>query len=147
VLRKALGRDPKNAQVHHSLGLLLARQRRMPEALAALGKATEFDPGGPRFAYVYGVGLNSAGRRAEALAVLRKAHRQHPEHRDLLIALTTISRDAGDITSALEYARALVQLMPEDPSAQALFTEVQAIQGSSRGAPPGPGRPARPQTP
>lgn len=147
VLRKALGRDPRNAQLHHSLGLLLARQRRLPEALAALRKATELDPGEPRFAYVYGVGLNSTGRRAEALAVLRKAHRQHPEHRDLLIALTTISRDAGDITSALEYARALVQLMPEDPSAQALFTEVQAIQRSSRGAPPGPGRPARPQTP
>jgi len=143
ALRKALERDPRNAQVHHSLGLLLARQRRLPEALGALRKATELDPGEPRFAYVYGVALNSAGRRAEALMALRKAHRQHPQHRDLLIALTTISRDAGDITSAMEYARALVQLMPEDLSAQALFTEVQAIQRSS----PGQERPARRQTP
>ena len=145
VLRNALKHDPGSAQVHHSLGLLLARQRRLPEALGALRKATELDPGEPRFAYVYGVALNSTGRRAEALAVLRQASRRHPAHRDLLIALTTISRDAGDIASALAYARALVQLMPEDTSAQALVRELQALQRSPRGA--GPGRPARPQTP
>jgi Flp pilus assembly protein TadD len=147
ALRKALERDPRNAQVHHSLGLLLVRQRRLPEALGALRQATELDQGEPRFAYVYGVALNSAGRRSEALAVLRQASRRHPAHRELLIALTTINRDAGDISSALAYALALVQLMPDDASAQALLRELQALQRSSPGATPGQERPARRQTP
>ena len=46
------------------------RLKRSDEALNELRKATELDPGGARYAYVYAVALHSAGHGNEALAAL-----------------------------------------------------------------------------
>jgi Flp pilus assembly protein TadD len=50
------------------------------------------------------VALNSAGRRDEAIALLKKALAKHPNDRDTLTALINFRREAGDISGALEYA-------------------------------------------
>ncbi len=56
-----------------------ARAAKRPgEALAELGRAAELAPGTPDFAYAYAIGLHSAGRADEALAVLRAAQRAQP---------------------------------------------------------------------
>ena len=47
-------------------------------ALASLERAVELAPDNARYAYVYGVGLNSAGRSEKAIAVLTSAHSRHP---------------------------------------------------------------------
>ena len=39
---------------------------------------------------------------------------KHPDNRDILLALVTFSRDAGDLAAALEYAEQLVRLAPDD---------------------------------
>lgn len=53
TLRKGLEVAPDNAALWHALGLALVRQHRPGEALDALKKAAELDPGNRRFTEVY----------------------------------------------------------------------------------------------
>jgi predicted CXXCH cytochrome family protein len=121
VLRSAVGVSPRDAAAHHAFGLALVRQKRLSEALAELRLAAELEPGQARYVYVYAVGLNSAGRPKEAMAVLGENLRQHPNDRDTLLALIGFSRDAGDVTAALGFAERLSQLMPGDPQISRLL--------------------------
>jgi Flp pilus assembly protein TadD len=57
ILREGLELSPRDATLHHALGLSLVRQQRGPEALRELKLATELDPRNERFAYVYEVAL------------------------------------------------------------------------------------------
>ena len=67
TLRQALALDPQNATVHHALGLLLIRQKRLPEALAALAEAARLGEDNPRYGYVYAVALNSTDQGPKAI--------------------------------------------------------------------------------
>ncbi len=129
ILREALQEVPEAAAVHYVFGLLLARQQRLDEAIAALEKASALEPSNARYSYVHGIALNTSGNAGEALAVLDKAHRLNPFDRDLLQALATISRDQGVLDKAVQYARDLVALSPQDPSAQQLLDQLQAQRG------------------
>jgi predicted CXXCH cytochrome family protein len=125
VLREALRRSPESAALHHAVGLLRVRQKRMSEALAELKLAVSFDRGNARYAYVYGVALNGVGQAQKAIAMLQSALRQHPFDRDLLFALASIYRDNGQPHKALSYARTLAELEPENPERAALVAELQ----------------------
>ena len=82
LLRKALIIEPNNADVRHSLGLLLVRQHNYAEALDQLRQASELAPDNVRYAYVYAIALNSTGAAAQAMTLLERTHRQHPaDHR------------------------------------------------------------------
>ncbi len=129
VLREGLDRALETAGIHHALGLLLVRERRMDEALVHLEMAAGEGAGSPRYAYVYGVGLNSAGKPAEALAVLKRTHQAFPADRDVLVGLVTISRDSGAMTDAVAYARKLATLVPDDAGVQRLLTELEPGSG------------------
>jgi tetratricopeptide (TPR) repeat protein len=124
LLRQGLGRVPEAAALHHALGLLLVRRGRTAEALVELGRAAELAPTSARYAYVYGVALNSTGAAARALAVLQAAHERHTGDPDVLAALATISRDRGDRAAARTYARRLLQAAPELPEARRLSLEL-----------------------
>jgi Flp pilus assembly protein TadD len=121
ALRKALAVDPRNAAVHHALGLLLVRQKRASEALAELAQAAELAPGVPEYAYTYAIGLHSAGRTDDALAALRSASARNPGARNVLVALVTINRERGAAAEARRYAEKLVAAAPADPAARALL--------------------------
>jgi len=58
ILREGLELSPRDATLHHALGLSLVRQQRGPEALRELKRATDLDPRNERFAYVYEVALS-----------------------------------------------------------------------------------------
>ena len=124
VLRKALTVADR-PEVHHALGLLLVRQRRTREALAELERAVAGSPDDVRYAYVLGVALHSTGQTKRGLEVLRRAHERRPVDRDVLVALITISRDAGDLAAARAYATALVELAPQDEGARRLRAELE----------------------
>ena len=124
LLRQGLGRVPGAPALHHALGLLLVRRGRTAEALIELGRAAELAPTSARYAYVYGVALNSTGAAARALAVLQAAHERHTGDPDILAALATISRDRGDRAAARTYARKLLQAAPELPEARRLSQEL-----------------------
>jgi tetratricopeptide (TPR) repeat protein len=126
VLRDGLTAFPADAELHHALGLALVRAQRLPEAMVELRRAAQLAPGSARYTYVYAVALNSAGKRAEALRVLRENEHRHPADRDTIMALVDLLRKQGDRRGALDYANGLAELMPDDPWVVALIRSLQA---------------------
>jgi len=124
VLREGLAAAPDDPALHHALGLLLVREKRLPEAVGELARAAELEPDNPRYAYVRALALQGVGQPKKALAVLEAAQHRHPTNRDLLVALATMNRDAGDRETALGYARKLAELNPDDADAATLLSEL-----------------------
>jgi Flp pilus assembly protein TadD len=124
VLREGLAVLPEDPVLHHALGLLWVREKRLPEAVGELARAAQLAPDNPRYAYVQALALQGMNQTNQALAVLKTAQRRHPADRDLLLALATLNRDAGDAEAALGYARKLSELNPDDPQAAALLSEL-----------------------
>ena len=125
VLRTAIAGSPRDAGLHHSLGLALTRLKRPAEALGELARAAELEPERVRYAYVYAVGLHSAGRGGEAMTVLKEILARHPGDRETLLALISFSRDAGDVPTALDYAERLAKVTPGDPDVIALIENLR----------------------
>lgn len=61
VLETGIEHVPESAAIHHSLGLLLVREGDRPEALAALRKAVDLEPGNARYVYVLDVAQSEFG--------------------------------------------------------------------------------------
>ncbi len=112
VLRKAMEVIPRNADVHHALGLSLVRQKRTSEALEELRLASKLNLDNARYVYVYAVALNSTDMPEQAIRVLQDAHNQHPSDIDILSALVAFHRDMGNQAAAREYAEKLRMISP-----------------------------------
>ena len=125
MLRTAVSTSPRDAGLHHALGLVLTRLKRPNDALAELQRAADLEPERARYAYVYAVALHSAGRGTEALTVLKESLARHPDDRDTLQALVSFSRDAADVTSALAYAERLSRVLPDDVNLAALIDRLR----------------------
>ena len=114
VLREGIKVAPKNAILHHALGLALVRQKRMDTALAELEQATLLDPENARFSYVYAVALHSSGKSDAAITRLKKNLADHPNNRDVLEALVSFYRARGEGVEAKKYADRLKSLMDNE---------------------------------
>lgn len=125
VLREALARAPDDASLHHALGLQQVREQKLSEALTELARAAELNPAQSRYAYVYAIALNSAGRREQALEVLEANHQRHPADRDTLAALVSFNQDGGHQAAALRYAKRLQQVTPGDPGLEYLISRLK----------------------
>jgi Flp pilus assembly protein TadD len=125
MLRAAIDQSPRDAGLHHALGLALTRLKRSDEAIDELRRAAEFEPERARYAYVYAVGLHSTGRSGDAMAVLEDTLVRHPNDRDTLLALIGFNRDAGDVATALHYGERLAQIAPDDPDVTALMKNLR----------------------
>jgi tetratricopeptide (TPR) repeat protein len=125
VLRNAIDAAPNDAGLHHALGLSLVRLKRPDDALVELGRATELDRHSARYAYVYGVALHSAGRQQEAIAQLKKSLAEHPENREIIMAIVSFSREAGDAATALQYAEQAARIAPDDPTVTGMVRELR----------------------
>ncbi len=125
VLRTAISASPKDAGLHHVLGLALTRLKKPDDALAAFARAAELEPDRARYAYVYAVALHTAGRADEAMTVLKDSLTRHPDDRDTLLALVSYDRDAGNIGAALEYAERLARNAPNDRSLAGLVEDLR----------------------
>jgi predicted CXXCH cytochrome family protein len=130
ILQETIVAVPRDAGLHHALGLALVRLKRNDEALAELNKASELDPERSRYAFVYAVALHSGGRIQEAMTVLKGNLARHPNDRDTLLALISFSRDSGDAKSALDYAQRLAKISPADPGLAALINELKRQVGA-----------------
>ena len=119
--------SPRDAGLHHALGLALVRLKRHRRGAGANCAAQpSSSPDRARYAYVYAVALHSAGRGEQAMAVLKENLARHPEDRDTLLALISFSRDAGDLVAALEYAERLARLVPGDRDVANLVRSLQS---------------------
>jgi predicted CXXCH cytochrome family protein len=125
VLRTAAAASPRDAAIQHAMGLTLTRLKRPGEAIAAFQRATELGPDVAQYAYVYGVALHSGGRPIEGIAVLQEALQKHPANREILSALISFNRIAGNTTAALDFAERLALVTPDDQSLAALVRELR----------------------
>ena len=125
VVRKGLVLLPNAADLHHALGLLLVRKADKTTALQELAAAVKLAPDNARYAYVYGIGLNSNGQPREALAALKTADARQPYNLNILSALISIQRESGDTKSALVYTRKAAVALPDNKEIQQLVTELE----------------------
>jgi predicted CXXCH cytochrome family protein len=128
TLRRGLALLPRAADLHFALGLLLVRKGDKAAALGELALAAKLAPDNARYSFVYAVGLHSAGRRGEALAALRAADARHPYDLEILGALVSMNREAGDAKAALPYARKVAEVLPDDPNVKRLLNELEAAK-------------------
>src|SRR5262245_41919252 len=133
ALRTAIAVSPQDAGLHHALGLALTRLKRRDESLVEVRRAAELERDRARYAYVYAVGLHSAGHVDEAMTVLKGSLARHPGDRATLLALVSFSRDAGDFATALDYAEQLARVTPGDSNLVALIESLRR-QGKNRDA-------------
>ncbi len=117
ILQQGIKTLPDNAVLHHSLGLLQVRAQRLTPAIISLRKAAELDPQSPRYAYVYGVALNSTGKTQIALDALTAAYLLHPRNQEIIFMLASINRDLGNTTEAIAWTNKLLEINPADQSA------------------------------
>jgi predicted CXXCH cytochrome family protein len=125
ILRSAIKAAPNDGGLHHALGLSLVRLKRLDDALVELGRAAELDRNSARYAYIYGVALHSAGRQQEAIAQLKKSLAEHPENREIIMAIVSFSREAGDAATAIQYAEQAARIAPDDPSIRGIMEELR----------------------
>jgi tetratricopeptide (TPR) repeat protein len=124
VLRDAISVVPGDGGLHHALGLSLVRLKHLDEALVELRRAADLDGNNARYAYIYGVALHSAGHGQEAIAYLKANLADHPDNRDIIMAIVSFSREAGDAATALRYAERALRIAPDDPATKALVDEL-----------------------
>ncbi len=127
ILREGLALAPDDPGLLLSLGLSRVRSGDSTEALALFARAAELADDSPYYRYVLGVALYSSGDRQAALDVLARAHESFPSYRELLVALATMHRDAGNIAEATEYALRLRELAPTDASVRSLLDELEEL--------------------
>ncbi len=125
LLQQGLAHAPKDAALHYAFGLTLVRLGDRSAAASALERAVQLAPGEPRYTYVYAVALNSTGRAREAIAVLERAAQRWPANRDVLMALATMQRDAGQQDAARRTAGRLAAEFPNEPEVNALVQQLR----------------------
>ncbi len=127
LLEEALKTAPESAAAQHALGLLLVRTGRRRPALDHLARAAELEPDNSRYAYVYGVALNSLGESARAVRVLDQGLKSRSHDPDLLFALATIHRDRREFRKALAHGRRLLALYPENAGYHRLERQLRTL--------------------
>ena len=96
LYRRAIAADPKSFEAHLSLGLLLARQKKLDEARPELAAATTLDPGE--------AGLELKARAWRALARIDRSTDPAAASNDLLEALKLSPETSEDTLLAAELA-------------------------------------------
>jgi predicted CXXCH cytochrome family protein len=127
-LRQGLALLPDAADLHHALGLALIRKANHTAALSELAEAAKLAPDNARYAYVYAIGLNSAGNTKQALAVLQDADARHPFNMDILNALISIQLEIRDVKAALVSAKKAAEALPDNKQIKQLVEELSTAR-------------------
>ncbi len=125
LLRRAVAIEPESSEAHHALGLLLVRRNQDADAVLELGRAWELRGDVSRYALAYALALRQHGDLADATSVMQTALARNPRSLEMLNALVMVSRDAGRLDQALEYARRMAAVAPQDPGVLELVRELE----------------------
>ena len=118
----------ERADLHYALGLAQVRSQRLDAALEELARAAELAPQNSRYAHVYAVALDGAGRTPEALSVLEAAQGQARTDRAILIALIQYNAKLGRADAAERWLDVLRARTPGDPALIQLEEQIKNLQ-------------------
>lgn len=111
--------------LYYSLGLLLAEEERLGEAIESMHEAAQQMPYQPRVHYNHGLLLQKAGNISGAEAALIRATELAPEDSTILWALISLYVEQEAWDAALPRIKRLTELLPASLEAQNLFRSVQ----------------------
>jgi predicted CXXCH cytochrome family protein len=131
TLRTGIEGAPDDGDLHYSLGLVLAEEKRLGEAAEALGRAAALLPGRARVRYNHALALQHLGRRPEAEAELLAAAELDRADPEILYALVVLYAQGGDFDRALPHAQRLVALAPGAPGPRELLERIEAATATA----------------
>lgn len=120
ILRLGLKQSENPAPIHHALGLLLVRQQKVDAALTELKHAVDLAPNQSRYAYVYGIALQTKSYDA-AIEYLEEASQRHPSDLNILFTLASYHYENDNPSAAMQYAEKVLVLAPQHRGAQQLM--------------------------
>lgn len=116
VLRASIAASPEDGGLHHAPGLALTRLKQPDAALTELGRAAELEPDRHDTSMSMRVGLHSAGRASDAIAVLKQNLTRQGNQGALTMGIEMVCRKRSDMVAAIGVA--LCTLLPLKAGAQ-----------------------------
>ena len=104
---------PDRAEICNALGLLYVRQKQQDKALEMFAKSLDLEPENTYYIYIYGVALNSLGKKEEAIEVLEKGYAINPFDYNITYTLAAIFREMGNEENFQKYYNQVLWLQQE----------------------------------
>ncbi len=123
---EASRRAPDDAAEQGRLGMLLHAYQLLEPAAEAYGRAAVLEPENFRWRYYRGRALSSAGRNAEALALLTEALPMREDYAPGWVAIADLLLESGDAEAAERHYRKAVEVDPL--SARALYGLAKSLR-------------------
>jgi tetratricopeptide (TPR) repeat protein len=117
-----------------NLGIALADQANLHEALVEFSEATRLAPDSALAHYNKGRVLFDMGDKEEAQAEVTTAYRLNPNYAGALYLLALLERQAGNVARSTELAEKLVAMESRDADYQYLLGQNLFQQGDRQGA-------------
>jgi tetratricopeptide (TPR) repeat protein len=127
--RKALELNPKNAEVHSTLGVALARQEKLDEAIEHFLKAVQLNPSHIDAHYSLGQAMARQGKFDEAIRHFSVVLRLKPDHAEAHGYLGSIMLVGGMLNQATVHLSEAVRLDPNYADAHYNLGQVMLRQG------------------
>lgn len=115
--RHALSIEKESGYAHNNLGIALAEQNRLDEAIVEFREALRIHPGDADGHHSLGNALARKGRLAEAVEQFYEALRIHPGHAKAHYDLGNALARQGDLETAAIHFRQALRYSPQDVSA------------------------------
>ena len=117
LYRASLVSNPASWMSHYNLGAELARQGRLPEAVAEYGKAVALRPAMAEIQSDLGTALVRQGRLAEAITRFEESVRLDPGFANAHLNLGAALKQAGKIPEAIAQCEEALRVQPDYPEA------------------------------
>jgi tetratricopeptide (TPR) repeat protein len=127
--RKALELNPKNATVHFTLGVALARQGKLDEAIRHFSEAISLEPGYVDAHYSLGQAIARQGKSDEAIRHFSAVLRLNPDHAEAHGYIGSIMFAGGMLKEAALHLSEAVRLDPNYADAHYNISQVMFRQG------------------
>ncbi len=125
TFKKVIEQEPGFAGTYYSLGLLYAEQNRTAEAIQQLEHALTLQKDNARVFYNLGLLYQNQQEVTKAETTFEEGLQFHPQDEGLLYAMVFLqSTKKSNPDKAKQYARRLIQLFPNNPNYQQLWSQL-----------------------